>query len=86
MKRALLVASVLLSFSACQRMEATRHFNHGVEHYKAKRFQDAIHSFELARDQLSDPTIVYNLALSQLAHVRQLAGEEATLGTLPQRW
>jgi tetratricopeptide (TPR) repeat protein len=72
-----LIASMLLLFLSvgCGRLEASRHFNYGIDYYQDKKFEAAIRSFEKASTSLSDPAIGYNLALAHLALLRESAGE-----------
>jgi len=54
-------------------MEATRDFNFGVRYFNDKKFEAAIRSFERAASARTDPVIAYNLALSHLVALRELA-------------
>jgi tetratricopeptide (TPR) repeat protein len=72
-----LITSMLLVLFAvgCERLQADRHFNYGIDYYKDKKFEAAIRSFERASTHLSNPAIVYNLALAHLALLRESVGE-----------
>jgi hypothetical protein len=66
---------LLVFLVACGRIDAARHFNHGIDHYEDKKFDAAIRSFERASKELTNPAISYNLALAHLALLRESADE-----------
>ena len=62
---------VMVALAACGRLDATREFNYGVKYFENGKFDEAIRSFERAYEDLPDPAIRYNLALAQLASLRE---------------
>ncbi len=62
-----LFAALLATALACGRVSATREFNYGVRYYNEHNYPAAVRAFERASQGLESPTVLYNLALSQLA-------------------
>ncbi len=76
-----------LSFSVvtCGRIEASRDFNFGVRYFNEEKFDAAIRSFEKASEAFVHPAIAYNLSLSHLAALRELANQSEATNLPPEQ-
>jgi tetratricopeptide (TPR) repeat protein len=81
------IISLLLVFLlTCGRLDATREFNYGIKYYNDEQFETAIHFFERASENFSNPAIGYNLALAHLAWLRESTNADVSpqTGASPQ--
>jgi tetratricopeptide (TPR) repeat protein len=66
---------------ACDQVDATRDFNHGIKFYKAKNYAASVEFFQSAGLGIDDPAISYNLALAHLALLNSV--EQDATGAAP---
>ena len=79
------ICALLASVVTCGQLEASRYFNFGVRYFNEEKFDAAIRSFEKAATVRVDPAIVYNLALSHLAALRELSNQSKETNLSPEQ-
>ena len=74
--RIIQILPFLLALLACDRFDATRHFNHGLRAFQDEKYQVAVQFFSRASEALPNRATRYNLALAHLAWLRALSSAD----------